>query len=904
MLRPHHYLNLYALLYGLLLISQHSLAVAETPEQHPIIPGLVTSQLDETLAGRVLVEELNCVACHPADTSLDTSSKMSPRLSSVGQRLNPYYLEQFIASPVTMKPGTTMPSALDNVPAEERTKVAKALSHFLLSQNKANTFTLSVVDTVAATHGQRLFHSVGCVACHSPRDEQGNQLLQNESTPLGELEKKYHTSGLTNFLTGPHKVRPSGRMPNMKLSRQDATRIANYLLQKTKVPGHLQYTLIKGRVWEGLEVNVERERSGQVQDFALDNIPQLQGNSALIYEGYLNVASQGEYSFYLEVNGGELWINDQQVMNLVPSSRRGVKKIEGKISLQPGWNAIKVVYIHAGKEPGLEFEMEGPNFLRQAIPSSMLSVSKEEIKPFRPYQLDPELITRGKAEFAKQGCVNCHDDIKVPKSPQKPWVELTSIKGCLSETKGAWPDFHLSNKQRNQIRKSLPGISTKPLTATEQLHKSLVTFNCLACHARTDLGEVSPERNQYFTGEHHELGNENRIPPPLTQVGAKLPTAWLKEVLIHGQQQRNYMHTTMPQFGETNVGHLINLFEEVDQLDPVEFAEIKDVARYKAAGHQLIGTTGFSCIACHDFNGQKAAGPGAMDIINSTSRLKKDWFYHFILKPSRFRANTVMPTAWPNGHVFKKEILDGDAKKQIESLWIYLEDGQRTKNPIGLSRKSPELRVTDHALIARGRGNAGYRGIAVGYPNRISLAFDSLEMNLRALWKGDYVTTNNNSFSARGTNRIDFSPGVPFHRLASLDDEWPYKRKSDYLFPQDHGYQFRGYYLDKLQRPTFMYRYGDIKVEEFYEDLLDEKGQPYFQRTFTFEAPEKQRLFYFRAASGKNVAKTSKNAFNFGPLKVTYSGDPAIFREGETQEALLPITLPAGKTKLTLEYRW
>jgi hypothetical protein len=276
-----------------------------------------------------------------------------------------------------------------------------------------------------------------------------------------------------------------------------------------------------------------------------------------------------------------------------------------------------------------------------------------------------------------------------------------------------------------------------------------------------------------------------------------------------------------------------------------------------------------------------------------------------MLNPARFHPNTVMPSAWPNGHVFKKKILGGDAKKQIESLWIYLADGQRAKNPVGLSRKSPELRVTDQTLICRGRGNAGYRGIAVGYPNRISLAFDSVEMNLRLLWKGEFATVNNGSFSARGSNRIEFPQGIPFHRLKSMDADWPYKRKTDYLFPQDHGYQFRGYYLDKQHRPTFMYTYGEIKIEEFYEDRLDQDKQAYFRRTFTFDTSADQPVFYFRAASGSKIIEESENSFAIGKLRISTHGQPQhIIRDGETQELLIPLTLSAGKSTLILDYQW
>ena len=184
----------------------------------------------------------------------------------------------------------------------------------------------------------------------------------------------------------------------------------------------------------------------------------------------------------------------------------------------------------------------------------------------------------------------------------------------------------------------------------------------------------------------------------------------------------------------------------------------------------------------------------------------------------------------------------------------------RAKNPIGLSRKSPELRVTDEAVICRGRGPAGYRGIAVGYPERVSLAWDSEEMNLRLLWKGEFANADPGRFSPRGGERIAFPPGIPFHRLKSMDDNWPYKRKTDYLFPQDHGYQFRGYSLDKRRRPAFAYRYGDIQVEEFFEDRLDEDGRAYFRRTLKFSAPQEQERFYFLRGDGRKDRTRRRNA--------------------------------------------
>ena len=170
-------------------------------------------------------------------------------------------------------------------------------------------------------------------------------------------------------------------------------------------------------------------------------------------------------------------------------------------------------------------------------------------------------------------------------------------------------------------------------------------------------------------------------------------------------------------------------------------------------------------------------------------------------QPSRFHPTVIMPSYWPGGQAIRKDVLNGNTDQQIEALWAYLSDGARAKNPKGLSRQSNELRVADETVMCRGRGVASYRGIGVGYPERISLAFDSEEMSLRQMWKGEFADIDHGSFRARGEERIVFPAGVPFHRLATMDDNWPYKGKTNYTFPQDHGYQYRGYRLDKNKLP-------------------------------------------------------------------------------------------------------
>ncbi|MEQ1903878.1 MAG: c-type cytochrome, partial [Pirellulaceae bacterium] len=180
------------------------------------------------LKGIVLLQELNCIACHGSqNVSAVVRAKQAPRLKWSAKWLNPRWMEQFIRDPHAVKPGTTMPELLKKEP--EREQSAKAITHFLVSQSE-NSFAMEASDPGSAVRGHELFNSVGCVACHSPRNEQAVEQPLANSKPLGELSTKFSISGLVEFLENPLAVRPSGHMPNMRLTHREASDIANFLV--------------------------------------------------------------------------------------------------------------------------------------------------------------------------------------------------------------------------------------------------------------------------------------------------------------------------------------------------------------------------------------------------------------------------------------------------------------------------------------------------------------------------------------------------------------------------------------------------------------------------------------------------------------------------------------------------
>lgn len=872
----------------------------------PIVAGLSSSKLKPELKGMVMVEELNCVACHQSDAGFADQSKKAPKLSGVGSRINPNYLEKFIQDPHNTKPGTTMPDVLAGKDQKEKSEIAQSITHFLLSLGE-NDFAPQLPDRVAANEGERLFHMRGCIACHSPRDANGMELMKDTSVPLGELHKKYSGKSLAKFLMNPHSVRPSGRMPNLELPAKEVEAITNYLLRDTQMPGHLNYTLYQGSIWEGIGTDgVKAIRAGHVDDFALKNLGKIRRQYAVEYDGWLDIPKAGSYTFHLTLNGGSLAINGKQLLSLEPSQLRAPTELKTTLDLKKGWQKINVSYYHTGDDKKFSLELEGAGRKRSAIASAMLSVSKQPIPEFVAPKVDAVLAKRGRAHFANLGCASCHTDLEIQPIYSTPFAKLSAGKGCVSDSVGKHPHYGLGTKQRELINQFLPLAQNRKLSDREKINKSLTTFNCIACHDRDGLGGIDTKRNPYFTGTHPELGEQGRLPPSLSHVGAKITPEWMREVMLNGKTQRDYIHTKMPQYGAENVEHLIELFGKVDTLENVTFPKISNIQESKNVGYNMIGTKGFSCVACHDFNGKNPLGAGALDLVHVTDRVQKNWFHIFMRNPSRFHTTGIMPSFWPGGKSIRPDVLEGDANQQIEALWKYLEDGPRAKKPEGLSRQSDQLRVFDKAEMVRGRGTeAGFRAIGVGYPERLNLAFDSEEMALRLLWKGTFANVNHGSFKVSGKQQITFPKGIPFHRLKSLDAHWPYKAKTNYLFPQDHGYQYRGYRLDNLRRPTFQYEYGGIQVEDFFETVEEEKGKARFKRTVNFESSDDQEPFYFRILAGKGITVQSDSDFRLGELKVRItSGQKAIVRKGDAGDVLIPVKVPKGKLTLTLEYQW
>jgi len=193
----------------------------------------------DDMPDRLLLEQKGCSNCHlPSAESIQAvGQRLAPDLRRAGQRLGLAWMQRWIADPRTMHPSADMPALLLDAPAQDLEAVAGYLGS--LRGEGIEPGRASTEDAVLA-QGRRLYHGLGCVACHGPLEAMAKVFqdptlardLPNEvpSAPFGDLRGKWFPAALADFLRDPVAVYPDARMPSMGLSDSEADLLASYLV--------------------------------------------------------------------------------------------------------------------------------------------------------------------------------------------------------------------------------------------------------------------------------------------------------------------------------------------------------------------------------------------------------------------------------------------------------------------------------------------------------------------------------------------------------------------------------------------------------------------------------------------------------------------------------------------------
>lgn len=909
--------------------------------------------------GRLLLGELNCLSCHAAEGPVrdNLTPKVAPRLSDVGSRLKRDAIREMITSPHAAKPGTTMPDVVASLPEGERGEAIDALVHFLAG-------TGSVVETApspaAVKQGEELFHTLGCVACHSPRKAPPAAIVdptidpevaaeleaaaraKSPQTatyiPLGNVAGKYSLSSLLQFLRDPRASRPSARMPHFNLKDDEARALASYFFAGVKVAPNLRYSVyhigglsklpdfadLKPKV-EGESAGFDLTVAGKTNDFVVR------------FTGWIHLPKDGDYRFFLgSDDGSRLLIDGKKVVDvdgIHPHETR-----DGVARLSAGAHELVVEYFQGGGEWTVEVEVSGPGLGRQPV-SGLISLSQEGLS--RPTDQGGDLFVRdegkalrGATLFAEIGCAACHEmkssDVRIANGKKAP--KLSDLRpqtegraGCLENMpRVGLPVYRLSDRQRVALASAVVSPTVDGQSHAAVIDRRMLTFNCYACHERGGKGGVEHVRNAFFESTIKEIGDEGRLPPNLTGVGDKLQRNYLDEVFNNGPKDRSYVKARMPRFGTNNLPGLADAFAAMDARTDAKLAATEESEnKLRAHGRTLMGDKGLSCVKCHPFNQLVEPGIQAINLNAMHKRLREDWFYRYMLDPPAYRPGTRMPAFYPNGKSVLDTVLNGNTDAQLRAMWVWLKEGSNAAVPSGLVKNPIVLKPDKEPIIYRNFiEGLSPRGIAVGYPEQVNIGFDADQMVLGLVWQGAFIDASKHwhergpGFQGPlGDNPQTLERGVSIARLDSLTNAWP--RQST----EELGWVFRGYRLDARRRPTFLYALPGLEISDTPEPVAAGDGKPArLKRTLTIRqasgaAVQASPPFYYRVERdpGLEVVGTGDGTVWRFRTKdgLTLSIEPPkgaqpFLRDSEGEKELLVPLEPGveGGAVLTIHYEW
>jgi hypothetical protein len=140
--------------------------------------------------------------------------------------------------------------------------------------------------------------------------------------------------------------------------------------------------------------------------------------------------------------------------------------------------------------------------------------------------------------------------------------------------------------------------------------------------------------------------------------------------------------------------------------------------------------------------------------------------------------------------------------------------------------------------------------------------------------------------------------GAPLATLESPEASWPTQPA------KEQGYRFVGYRVDEKDRPTFLYEYDGVKIED-YPAAVETEDEPILRREFRIQPAGKDNL-WFRAAVGANIRRDGDGYIidDWRMRVIAETAEPKIRDSNGRKELLLPIQADQTEVIIVQEYTW
>ena len=625
---------------------------------------LIADDAPKVTEGYHLFERYGCYSCHKVDW-FPNKRKPGPSLKNVASKLESNFMQSWIAGPKDFRPTTWMPQIfhLENYAADEvvvksqygqgrdimgqewNDSAVAAISAYIMESS--GDMPMDPIPVAGdAERGREVFRVAGCLACHNmapygglsdedPNDPALERNGENEHGPnLRGVATKVNAEWLYNWIKDPQKYWGETRMPNLRLSDQDAADVTSYMMEDpdgifTEVPEGWEAaaspydveTLREQARWFFSRVgrdSLESRFNGEDTTFHWDDEEQL-----LLAVGEKYVRHQGCYSCH-EVKGME---NDMPIG--VELSNWGSKTVD-----KLDWGSMADYFAQA---------------------HGWAQTDRDEFKHYREGWLEqklnePRSFDRGKVK-------NPTEKLRMP------WFDFEpeEIRSIATFVIGLVDD----EVQRAKM------IPTPEQAATDAGKRAVRQHNCAACHMIAP-GTVSftGEGGHHFTvpGEIQVLGDS--VTPPVHSTLASL-----REDLARGDDYGDEIEEVIVRLWDTVPGVGMSFSSALIEPDSITGVEaphggdfVRTVVDYYKNGIEMFDPEAEPDDAYYSWNLGEEGEVEDVDgdlrlyleepyekvrwtfappvLVNEGGKLQRDWFYEFLLEPVPLRnqMRVKMPT--------------------------------------------------------------------------------------------------------------------------------------------------------------------------------------------------------------------------------------------------------------------
>jgi len=625
---------------------------------------LIEKDAPEVAEGFHLFERYGCYACHKVDW-FPTKRRPGPSLARVAQKTTREFIESWVANPKAFRPTTWMPQIfhLENyapdvtvvnsdygtgraMMGDEWSDAAiAAVSAFVRS--RADDKPMPPIPVAGdATRGRETFRLVGCLACHNTapftdaeraeeKDPASQLRVTNEHGPnLRGVASKVKPEWLFAWIKDPQAYWSETRMPNLRLSDQDAADIVAYvfgdpLFQDVPAGWSAKAVSYKRDVLE------EQARWFFNRDLRSDLKDRFQGEwkddqTLLVALGQKWVLAQGCHSCH-QIPG----LEDAQPIGteLTTWASKTVDKLDFGfmpeiLAEQHGWNHDQTMEFKDYRENFLQQKLEAPrsfdrrkiknpterlkmpwfNFTPQQIEALTCFVTglvNDEVQHAKMVPSSEELaMDTGMRVVRQKNCVACHqlepgqiaykDEKGLERSVHGQFLVFDEdklpppMKGFEDYVKKYEADVGKLEEVIVRLLEPVPGLGNVGDTVsiadvasirTTQAHGGdlvdpIAEYYLYGDEHHEDVEDVDGQRRKYSEEQYDKI-RWTFAPPVLWNEGAKLQRDWLYRFLLDPYPLRKQLRVRMPSFHwlEGEPGAVADYFANRAKLDwPARYA--------------------------------------------------------------------------------------------------------------------------------------------------------------------------------------------------------------------------------------------------------------------------------------------------------------------------------------------